>query len=102
MLQVFYLDVSKIDLVLQLVFQMHVSYVSSAFRHMLQVLHLDVSKVDRVLHLCLRFSAASLLPRYLLLLPAPAGHALPPPPLLDAGVATCCSHMLQLLTACMH
>jgi hypothetical protein len=32
------------------VFQMHVSSVSSIFRHMLQMLHLDVSKVDQVLH----------------------------------------------------
>jgi hypothetical protein len=42
MLQVFYLDVSKVDLVLPLVFQMHVSCASSAFRRMLQVLHPDV------------------------------------------------------------
>jgi hypothetical protein len=53
MLQVFYLDVAY---VLQwfssvLVFQMHVSSVSSAFRRMLQVLHLNISKVDWVLHL---------------------------------------------------
>jgi hypothetical protein len=46
MLQVFHLDVSKVDLVLLLVFQMHVLCVSSAFKHMLQVLHPDVSKVD--------------------------------------------------------
>ena len=59
MLQVFHLDVSKVDLVLQLVFQIHVSCVSSAFKCMLQVGHLDASKVDQVLHLCLRFSAAS-------------------------------------------
>jgi hypothetical protein len=49
MLQVFHLDVSKVDIVLQLVFQMHVSCVLSAFRRMLQVLDLDVSKIDRVL-----------------------------------------------------
>jgi hypothetical protein len=42
MLQVFHLDVSKVDLVLQLVFQMHVSCVSSAFRRMLQVLYPDI------------------------------------------------------------
>jgi hypothetical protein len=58
MLQVFHLDVLKVDLVLQLVFQMHISCVSSAFRRMVQVLHPDVSKVDRVLHLYLRFSVA--------------------------------------------
>jgi hypothetical protein len=45
MLQVFYLDDSKVDLVLQLVF----TCVSSAFRDMLQVLHLNVSKVVRCL-----------------------------------------------------
>ena len=55
MLQVFNLDVSKVVLVLQQVFHMHVSSVLSAFRRMLQVLHLDVSKVDRVLHLLPRF-----------------------------------------------
>jgi hypothetical protein len=58
MLQVFHLDVLKVDLVLQLVFQMHISCVSSVFRRMVQVLHPDVSKVDRVLHLYLRFSVA--------------------------------------------
>jgi hypothetical protein len=67
MLQVFYLDISKIDLVLQLVFQMYVSCVLSAFRCMLQVLHLDVSKVDLVLHLCIHFSATSPPPRCLIL-----------------------------------
>ena len=41
------------------VFKMHVSSVSSAFRHMLQVLHLDVLEVDRVLH----FPPRLLLPR---------------------------------------
>ena len=46
MLQVFHLNVSIVDLVLQLVFQMHVSCVSFALRRMLQVLHPDVSKVD--------------------------------------------------------
>jgi hypothetical protein len=45
MLQVFNLDVSKVDLVLLLLFQMHILCVSSAFKHMLQVLHPDVSKV---------------------------------------------------------
>jgi hypothetical protein len=79
MLQLFHLDVSKVDLVLQQVSQMHVLYVSSVFRRMLQVLHPDVLKVDRVLHLCPRFSAASPSPRcLLLLLPVSAGH---PPPL---------------------
>jgi hypothetical protein len=100
-LQVFHLEVSKVDLVLWLVFQMHASCISSAFKHTLQVLHPNVSKVDRVLYLCLHFSAASPSPRCLLLLSAPAGHPPPPPPLPDAGVATCCSHMLQLLAACM-
>jgi hypothetical protein len=98
MLQMYHLDVSKVDLVLYLVFQMHVSCVSSAFRHMLQVLHPNVSKVDRVLHLYLRFSTASPSPRCLfLLLPTSTGHPPPPPPLLDAGVATCCSHILQFV-----
>jgi hypothetical protein len=81
---------------LQLVFQMHVSCVSSAFRRMLQVLHLDVSKVDQILHLSLHFYAASPSP-WCLLLPVLAGHPPPPPPLLDAGVATSCSHLLQVL-----
>jgi hypothetical protein len=62
---------------------------------MLQVLHPNVSKVDRVLHLCLRFSNASPSPRCLFLLPALARHLSPPPPLLDADVATYCSHLLQ-------
>jgi hypothetical protein len=53
MLQVFHMNVSKVDLVLQLVFQMHVSCVSSAFRRILQVLYLNVSKVDMLPHLCL-------------------------------------------------
>jgi hypothetical protein len=98
MLQVFHLDVVKVDLVLQLVFHMHVSYVSSAFRRVLQLLHPDVLKVDPMLHLCLYFFAASHSPQCLLLLFSPsAGHPPPPPPLLDAGVATCCSHLLQLL-----
>jgi hypothetical protein len=101
MLQVFHLEVSEVDLVLWLVFQMHVSCISSAFKHTLQVLHPNISKVDRVLHLCLHFSAASPSSRCLLLLPALVGHPHPLPPLLDAGVATCCSHMLQLLDACM-
>jgi hypothetical protein len=91
MLQVFYLDISKIDLVLQLVFQMHVSCVSSVFKCMLQVLHSDVLKVDRVLHLCLRFSTASPSPQCLLFL-APS-----PPPLFWCWH----SHLLQLLAACM-
>jgi hypothetical protein len=68
MLQVFHLDISKVDLVLQLVFYMHISCVSSAFKRMLQVFHSHVSKVDRVLHLCSYFSAASASPRCLLLL----------------------------------
>jgi hypothetical protein len=75
--------------VLQLVFQMHVSCVSSAFLRTLQVLHPDDSKVDCVLHLCLHFSTASPSPRCLLL-PLLAGHPPPPPSLLDAGVAICC------------
>jgi hypothetical protein len=33
----------------------------------------------------------------LLLLPASAGHLPPPFPLLDASIATCYSHLLQLL-----
>ena len=101
MLQVFHLDISKVDLVLQLLFHMHVLCVSSTFRCMLQVLHSDVSKIDRVLHLYLRFSAASPSPRCLLL-PTLARHPPSSPPLLDAGVATCCSHLLQLLAGRVH
>jgi hypothetical protein len=56
---VFNLDVSKVDLVLQLVFQMQISCVSSAFRRTLQVLHPNVLKADQVLHLYPHFSAAS-------------------------------------------
>ena len=59
MLQVFHLDASKVDMVLQQVFRMHVSSVPYAFRCMLQVLHLDVSKIDRMLYLPPRFPAAS-------------------------------------------
>ena len=43
--------VSSVFQVFLLVFQIHVSSVSSAFGCMLQVLHLNVSKVDRMLHL---------------------------------------------------
>ena len=71
MLQIFY---NGFQSVFQ-VFLMHVSSVSTVFRHMLQVLCLDILKVDRMLHLSPRF----------LLLPALARHPLPPPPLLDAG-----------------
>ena len=80
---------------------MHVSSVSSAFRCMLQVLHPNILKIDRVLHLCLHFSTASPSPRCLLLLVLPAGHLPPPSPLLDADIANCCSHLLQLMAACM-
>ena len=82
MLQVFHMDVLKVDLVLQLVFQMHVSCVSSVFRRMLQVLHLDVSKIDWVLHL-----PSFLLPRLSVSssFQHRAGHPPPPRPLLDAG-----------------
>jgi hypothetical protein len=45
--------------VLQQVFHMYVSGVSSAFRRTLQVLYADISKVDQVLYLLRRFSAAS-------------------------------------------
>jgi hypothetical protein len=50
--QIFHLDVSKVDLVLQMLqwLYMHVSSVLSVFKHMLHMPHLDVSKVDRVLH----------------------------------------------------
>jgi hypothetical protein len=68
---------------------------------MLQVLYPDVSKINRVLHLYPCFSTASPSPRCLLLLPAPARHPPLPSPLLDVGVATCCSHLLQLLATCM-
>ena len=88
MLQVFYFDVlyvlqrfSNIFYVFLQVFQMHVSNVLSALKRMLQLLHLDVSKVDRVLHLLPCF----LLPCLSVLLPASAGHPLPPPLFLDAG-----------------
>jgi len=55
----FHLDVSKVDLMLQQVFHMHVSSVSSTSRLMLQVLHLDILKLDPVLHLPRYFSTAS-------------------------------------------
>jgi hypothetical protein len=100
-MQVFHMNISKVDLVLQLVFHMHVSCVldvvlcvSAVFRRMLQVMHL-------VLHLCIRFFEASPSPWCLLFLPALAEHPPPPPPLLDVGVATYYSHLLQLLDACM-
>jgi hypothetical protein len=73
---VFHLDVSKVDLVLQQVFYMHVSSVSSAFRRMLQVLHLDVSKVDWMLHLSPRFFAAL---HWCLFLDAGWASTAPPP-----------------------
>ena len=85
MLQVFLLDVSKVDLMLQQVFHMHVSSISSVFRRMLQVLHLDVSNVDRVLHLPPHFSAAS--HRCLFLLRRRLGIRRPLPLFLDAGDA---------------
>jgi hypothetical protein len=52
-LKCFYLDVSKVDLVLHVLqwLYTHVSSVSSVFRRMLHIFHLDVSKVDRVLHM---------------------------------------------------
>jgi hypothetical protein len=73
MLQVFYLDVIKVDL--------NVAYISMAihacfkcficFRHMLQIFCLDVSKIDLVLHMLQwhRWLAGSGLPQ----LPAAAG-----------------------------
>jgi hypothetical protein len=52
MLQIFYLDVSKVDLGVTHVangytrmFQSHVSNVSSIFIHMLQMFYVDASKV---------------------------------------------------------
>ena len=51
-----------------LVFQKHVSRVSTIFSRMLQLLSLDVLKVDRVLHLSSPPSVASSLPK-------PIGHA---------------------------
>jgi hypothetical protein len=73
MLQVFYTDVTKVDLDIAFVakvctrmlqasvhnvssvFQTYVVSVSSVFFYMLQVLHLDVSKVDLVLHMLLGY-----------------------------------------------
>jgi hypothetical protein len=83
MLQVFYLDVSKVDLVLQQVLHIHVS---SVFRHiLLSVLHLDVSKVDQMLHLSPRFfcciASVSLPPSM------PDGHSPPLLLFLDTGDA---------------
>jgi hypothetical protein len=55
-LQIFHLDVSKVDLgvthvaMVIYVFQAHVLSVSSIFRRMLQMFYLDVLKVDLVLH----------------------------------------------------
>jgi hypothetical protein len=75
---VFNLDVSKVDLMLQQVFHMHVSSVSSAFKRMLQVLHLDVfknrSSVASRSSLFCCLASASVSPPPL----APTGH-LPPP-----------------------
>jgi hypothetical protein len=74
---VFNIYVSKVDLVLQQVFHMHVSSVSSAFKHMLQVLYLDVfkSRSNVASRSSLFYCLASVSPPP----PAPAGH--PPPPL---------------------
>jgi hypothetical protein len=88
-LQAFYLDVayvfamvSSVFQVFLQVFQIHVSSVSSAFRHMLQLLHLNILKVDRVIY----FSPCLLLPRIgASFLPMPAGHPPSHPSLLDAG-----------------
>jgi hypothetical protein len=69
------------------VFQMHVSSVSSAFKHMLQVLYLDVSKVDWMLYLSPRFllSCLGVFSSFL----TPVGHPPPPPLLLDARDVRC-------------
>jgi hypothetical protein len=72
MLQMFHLDVSKVDLSVAHVangytrmFQSHVSSVSSVFICMLQKFYLDVLKVDRVLHMLqwLRWLADNGLPQ---------------------------------------
>lgn len=68
---------------------------------MLQVLYPYVSKVERVFHLCIRFSIGSPSPRCLFFLLVVAGHLLRPLPLLDAGIATHCSHLLQF-AGCVH
>ena len=50
MLQMFHLDVSKVDLsVAHVVVVIHACFIS--FRHMLQMFYLDVLKVDLVLHM---------------------------------------------------
>jgi hypothetical protein len=64
MLQVFYLDVAKVDLDIAYVtmafkclqmflqrFQTYIASVSAIFGCMLQVFHLDVAKVDQVFHM---------------------------------------------------
>jgi hypothetical protein len=64
MLQVFYLDVAKVDLVLHMflavlqVFKTYVATVLAIFKRMLQVFYMDVAKVDRVLHMFLRCFAS--------------------------------------------
>jgi len=88
MLQVFYLDVSKVYGVVDSVFQMHISFVLSAFRHMLQTLYSDVSKVDEMLHPCLCFFYfLTFTLCHFLLLSAPIGHLLPLLLFQDAGLA---------------
>jgi hypothetical protein len=52
MLQVFYLDVAKVDGVLHMFFRCFAS-VLAIFERMLQVFYLDVVKVDLVLHMFL-------------------------------------------------
>jgi len=69
MLQLFHMNIAKVDWDVAYVFakvssvfqvflqgfKMHVSSVPSTFRHTLKVLHLNISKVDQVLHLPLAF-----------------------------------------------
>jgi hypothetical protein len=101
MLQVFYLDVSKVDLVLQLMcsdvsfmcficFQTYVaSVVFKCFK--------SRSGVASLSSLFYYPTFASVSPPPLSASWASAASS----PLLDAGAATCCSHLLQLLAACI-
>ena len=90
MLQVFHLDVSKVYGVVDSVFQMHISFVLSTFRHMLQTLYSDVASL----------SLLFLLPHlHLVSLPSPFGTdwaSIATSPLLGCwlshlSIVTCCS-----------
>jgi hypothetical protein len=54
MLQIFHLDVSKVDLdVVHVAMAIHACFKCFiCFIHMLQMFHLDVAKIDLILHVC--------------------------------------------------